>query len=179
MQDPSRICNLHHRSRQHRILYPLSKARDRAHDLMVPSQIHFCCTTTGTLNLPFKYSLRTVQLLPSEWHNIMIKEQVFFLFLFLLFFFSGHTCGIWKFPGQGRIRAAATGLYHSHSNVGSKPHLGSQMMATEAIICDPRPHSLHHIHLSGMPQVIKWQIKRGLQSSSARQRSRPRPRTGI
>ena len=48
MQDPSRICNLHHSSWQCQILYPLSKARDRTRHLVVPSQIHFCCTTTGT-----------------------------------------------------------------------------------------------------------------------------------
>ena len=28
MQDPSHICDLHHNSRQHRILNPLSEARD-------------------------------------------------------------------------------------------------------------------------------------------------------
>ena len=37
--DPSCIYNLHHRSWQHRILNPLSKARDGTHNLMVPSQI--------------------------------------------------------------------------------------------------------------------------------------------
>ena len=35
----SSICNLHHSSQQHWILYPLSKARDGTHILMVPSQI--------------------------------------------------------------------------------------------------------------------------------------------
>ena len=29
--DPSRICDLHHGSRQRQILHPLSKARDRTH----------------------------------------------------------------------------------------------------------------------------------------------------
>ena len=38
-QDPSRICDLHHSSRQCRILNPLSKARDQTRNLMVPSQI--------------------------------------------------------------------------------------------------------------------------------------------
>ena len=46
--DPSFIGNLHHGSRQHCILSPLSKARDRTPNLMVPSGIHFCCTTMGT-----------------------------------------------------------------------------------------------------------------------------------
>ena len=48
MPDPSHICNQHHSSRQCRILNPLSEARDRTRNLMVPSQIRFCCATTGT-----------------------------------------------------------------------------------------------------------------------------------
>ena len=35
-------------SQQHWIINPLSEARDRTHNLMVPHRIHFCCTTTGT-----------------------------------------------------------------------------------------------------------------------------------
>ena len=46
--DLSRVCDLHHNSQQCRILNPLSKARDQTHNLMVPSWIHFCCTTKGT-----------------------------------------------------------------------------------------------------------------------------------
>ena len=42
------ICDLHHSSWQRRILNLLSKARDQTHNLMVPSQIHFHCTMTGT-----------------------------------------------------------------------------------------------------------------------------------
>ena len=38
-QHPSRICNLHDSSRQRQILNPLSKARARTHNLMVPSRI--------------------------------------------------------------------------------------------------------------------------------------------
>ena len=48
MQDPSRICNLHPSSLQSQILNPLNEARDRTRNLMVPSQIHFHCATTGT-----------------------------------------------------------------------------------------------------------------------------------
>ena len=33
------VCNLHHSSRQHRIINPLSKGRDRTRNLMVPSRI--------------------------------------------------------------------------------------------------------------------------------------------
>ena len=46
--DLSHVCNLHHSSRQHRILNPLSKARDRTRNLMVPSQIRFHGSTMGT-----------------------------------------------------------------------------------------------------------------------------------
>ena len=38
-QDPSHICDLHHISRQHQILNPLSKARDQTRNLMVSSWI--------------------------------------------------------------------------------------------------------------------------------------------
>ena len=47
--DMSCVCNLHHSSRQCRILNPLSKARDRTRNLMVPGRIRFHCATTGTL----------------------------------------------------------------------------------------------------------------------------------
>ena len=46
--DPSRTCDLHHSSRQHRILNPLSKARDQTRNLMVPNRICFHRAMTGT-----------------------------------------------------------------------------------------------------------------------------------
>ena len=64
--DPS--CKLHHSSGQCQIFNQLSKARDRTHNLMVPSHIHFCCATKGTQNFTLvlnftSYSL-TVIFLP-------------------------------------------------------------------------------------------------------------------
>ena len=47
-RDPSCICDLHHSSQQCWILNPLSEARDPTCNLMVLSQIHFHCATTGT-----------------------------------------------------------------------------------------------------------------------------------
>ena len=51
MQDLSRNFDLHHSSQQSRMLNPLSEARDRTHNLMVPSQICFHCAMTGTPNI--------------------------------------------------------------------------------------------------------------------------------
>ena len=58
LRDPSCICHLHHSSQQHRILNPLSKAKDHTCIFMDTSQIHFRCTTTG---IP-------IYILPNLWH---------------------------------------------------------------------------------------------------------------
>ena len=50
--DPSHLCNLYHRSRQHWILNPLSKARNQTCVLMDTSQIRFHWTVMGT-PIPF------------------------------------------------------------------------------------------------------------------------------
>ena len=47
-QDPSRVCLLHHSSRQRWIPDPLSETRDRTCIFTDTSQICFCYTTTGT-----------------------------------------------------------------------------------------------------------------------------------
>ena len=47
--DPSCVCDVHHSSRQCQILNPLSEARDRTRNLMVPSWICLHCATMGTL----------------------------------------------------------------------------------------------------------------------------------
>ena len=60
MQDPSCVFNLHHTSWQRQVLNPLSKARDRTCNLMVPSWIRFHCTMTGTPDLHYFYQLMFV-----------------------------------------------------------------------------------------------------------------------
>ena len=45
--DLSHICNLHHSSQQCWILNPLSEARNRTCNFMVPSRISFHCTKIG------------------------------------------------------------------------------------------------------------------------------------
>ena len=66
--DPSHVCNLHDSSRQFRILNPLSEARDRTRNPMVPSRIPFCCTTPHhcfSLSLPSPYFLPISLISPS------------------------------------------------------------------------------------------------------------------
>ena len=59
-----------HSSWQCRILSPLSEARDRTHNLMVPSWVHFCCATLGTPDLSvFKsVSISLPFCCCSSWH---------------------------------------------------------------------------------------------------------------
>ena len=73
---PSRVCNLHHSSRQCWILNALSKTRDGTHNLMVPSRIFFRCATKETPGPAFFF---------------------FFFFFFFLFFFS-FCYFFWPFP---------------------------------------------------------------------------------
>ena len=56
MQDLTRVCNLHHSLWQRWILNPLSEARDQTRNLMVPSQICFCCTQWELLGVAFPIS---------------------------------------------------------------------------------------------------------------------------
>ena len=92
--DLSRVCGLHHSSWQHRILNhhssrprrilnPLNEARDRTCNIMVPSWIHFCCATTGTLSdgslfvsqivaislNPFSRKLKLIQVSVHFWKS--------------------------------------------------------------------------------------------------------------
>ena len=65
MQDPSHVCDLHHSSLQHQILNSLNEARDQTYNLMVPSQIHFCCTVMGTPR--WKFYKGTLEKRKTAW----------------------------------------------------------------------------------------------------------------
>ena len=52
-QDPSCICDLHHSSRQCRILNPLSEVRDQTRILMDPTQVNRWATKGTPLYFPF------------------------------------------------------------------------------------------------------------------------------
>ena len=57
--------------------------------------------------------------------------QQFFVFFSFVFFFRATSVVYGGSQARGLIRAIAASLCHSHSNVGSKPHLGPtpQLMA--------------------------------------------------
>ena len=68
-QNPSRIFNLHHSSRQYQILNSLSKARVGTLVLVVTSQVRFHCTSTGTpIMIIFEQILcRKIANFPHPW----------------------------------------------------------------------------------------------------------------
>ena len=74
-QDPSRVCDLHHSSRQCRILHPLSEARGRTRHLRVPSRIRFqLCTFYRWGSSGREAAAHS----PSHWENgaAQIQTQV-------------------------------------------------------------------------------------------------------
>ena len=90
--DLSRICNLHHSSRQRRILNPLSKARDQTYILMDASQIRFLCTTVGTpLSPSFLTHLKCHLYLGR---NGFCKLLFIYLFIYLFFIFPLYSKGV-------------------------------------------------------------------------------------
>ena len=102
---PSYICDLHHSSRQHQSLNPLSEARDQTHNLTVPSQIRFRCTIMG---------------MPIFIFLILFL----FIYLFCLFVFSRAAPMAYRgSQARGLIRAIAASLCQSHSNMGSELRL--------------------------------------------------------
>ena len=73
MQDPTCVCDLHHSSRQHKILNPLSKARDRTCVLMDTSQIHFHWATSETPLKVYSFFLAT----PPACGSSQARDQTY------------------------------------------------------------------------------------------------------
>ena len=109
MWDPSCVCDLHDSSQQHWILNLLSEARDWTCHLMFPSQTCFCCDMMGNPGIVFLISLSDSLFLPCR------NTTDFFFFPF-----RATPMAYGSSQARGLIGAAAAGLHHSHSNVGSK-----------------------------------------------------------
>ena len=119
-QDMRRVCDLHHRSQQRRILDPLSEARGQTRSLMVPSRIRFHCAMTGT-------PILILSLIFLE-----VINQVGFVCLFVCLLFRAAPEAYGGSQARGPIRAAAASLRQGHSNARSKPYLPPtpQLVAT-------------------------------------------------
>ena len=76
MRDPRCACDLHHSSRQRRILNPLSKVRDRTCVLMDASWIHFRWATMGNLE-----GLANLEVVISFYFFCFMDNPYFFFFL--------------------------------------------------------------------------------------------------
>ena len=68
---------------------------------------------------------------PTQYLLIHFFFPTIFIYLFILLFRAIPEAN-GSFQARGQIGAAAASLHHSHSNVGSKPHLHPtpQLMAT-------------------------------------------------
>ena len=99
--DPSCICDQCYSSQQHWILNPLSEAG------IEPASLWLLVRSVST---------------EPRWE---LPRLILFIYLFIYLFIlcraaSGAYGGS---QAKGLIRAAAAGLHHSHSNLGSQPHL--------------------------------------------------------
>ena len=109
MQDPRRMCDLHHRSWQHQILNLLSETRDRTHHLMVPSQIRFCCATMGTprdhlLILPSNDPIFWPNYLPGPHFVLCFSSYMAHSYYFTVsFLFKSIPQGPWLFSLQPHL----------------------------------------------------------------------------
>ena len=87
--DSSHVCDPHHSSQQHQILNPVSEARNRTCNLMVPSQIHFHCATMGTPDFIFftHWEGRQQKYPWNQWSYLgkPIEEKEFYFFIFCYF----------------------------------------------------------------------------------------------
>ena len=93
--DLSCVFDLCHSSCKHRILNPLSEARDQTHNPMAPRWFHFHCATMGTPN------------------------SVLFIYLFIYCLSRATPAAYGGSQATGPIRAIAASLHHSHNNARS------------------------------------------------------------
>ena len=70
-QDLSCVCDLHHSSRQCRILNPLGKVRDRTFVLLDTSRVRYCWATTETLSFIVLFLYFTFEFMFSKLFDTM------------------------------------------------------------------------------------------------------------
>ena len=153
MQDPSRIWDFNHSSRQCQIINLPSKARNQTH-IFMDAIVRFINWWT-MMRTPFLNALIAVPCSHRKawtrsvcsyavWFSRAVCARVshlvfcpsksafclfvfgflFFILFFYLFAFSRAALSAYgDSQARGRIEAIAAGLHQSHSNLGSRPHL--------------------------------------------------------
>ena len=132
--DVSHVFDLHHSSRHHQILNPLSEAMNQTYILLDPNQVQNPQSHNGN-------SLNKILINGSAFsiicfilqshgaiHCVLVKASINIIYVFSFFFFF-----FWHFRAEpaayggsqarGGIRTTATRLHQSHSNSGSQPRL--------------------------------------------------------
>ena len=87
----------------------------------------------GLWGTKFPRSRTTALASPETW----LASSSFPSFFFFYFLFRATLAAYGGSQAKGRIRAAATGLQHSHSNTGSEPHPRLQHSSRPCLILNP------------------------------------------
>ena len=126
-------CDLHHSSQQHQLFNSLSEARDQTYILM---------DTNLVLNL-----LR---------HDGNPRANILSYFIITFFFFRAAPAAYGSSQARGQIRAAATGLCHSHSNVGLSCVCDLQWSLRQGRLLNPlsKTRDRTHILMDNTSQVL-------------------------
>ena len=113
----------HHRSQQHWLLNPLSRARDQTHVFRTSGRFFF--SLVGLTHSMWNFSDLGLNLCLHSNLSCSKLDSFFFFSFFFSFFciFRAAPAAYGASQARGWIRAVAAGLHHSHSNAGSKPHL--------------------------------------------------------
>ena len=98
--DPRHVWDLHHNSRQHRILNPLSEARDRTCILIDASQI--CWATRGTPLVYFLDSTCGWYSVCLSWPALFHLRKYPFIFIVCFIVLTRTSSNVWNKRGESR-----------------------------------------------------------------------------
>ena len=74
----------------------------------------------GQIKMKVQGLLKSFLGMDKDMHKCMAFSS--FRNMMNFFSFYGHTCSIWKFPGQNYNQSCSCGLHHNHSNARSLTH---------------------------------------------------------
>jgi len=154
--DPSSVCNLYHSSLQCWILNSPSEAKKWTCILMDSSQVHCHWAIVGSPAISnfYFYIHASSKTCLSGGCTLILFYFTLFQFNSILLFRVAPTA-YRSSQSRGRIRAAAAGLCHSHSNVPSEPCLQPMLQLAERWILNPLSKARNQTHtLMGTSWVL-------------------------